>query len=82
MLPEPTLNTVFSYSLFAAAIKASATSVTYVKSLVCEPSPTIVKGSSFNFWARKTPNTAPYVPEVRERGPYTLKSLNDMTGIL
>jgi len=43
----------------AAVTKASATSVTKVKSRVCLPSPTTVKGLPASFWARNTPNTAP-----------------------
>ena len=53
----------------AAAKKASHTSLTKVKSLVCVPSPTIVNGVPANFCARNTPKTAPYVPEVLARGP-------------
>ena len=61
-----------------AAAKAPATSATYVKSRVCVPSPTTVSGFPAIFWARNTPNTAPYVPLVRDRGPNTLNSRSEV----
>ena len=48
---------------------AKEMSVTNVKSLVCSPEPTTVKGLPAIFCPRKTPKTAPYVPDVLERGP-------------
>ena len=48
-----------AHSVGKAAIMALTISDTNVKSLVCVPSPTTVKGLFANFWARKTPKTAP-----------------------
>ena len=35
-----------------------------------------------SFCARKIPKTAPYAPEVRDLGPYTLNNLKEITGSL
>ena len=53
-----------------------------MKSLVWFPLPTIVKGLLANFCARKTPNTAPYAPEVLDLGPYALKKRKEIAGKL
>ena len=45
------------------------------------PSPTTVYGLPSSFWARKTPKTAPYVPEVLDRGPYALIEIHDVAGV-
>ena len=69
VFPDPILIASPFIFDFAAQINASTISETNVKSLVCFPSPTTVKGLFASFWAKKTPKTAPYVPEVLERGP-------------
>ena len=57
--PDPTLRTWSRRSLDAVVTRASTTSETNVKSLVCSPSPTMVRSWSASICARNTPNTAP-----------------------
>src|SRR5262249_40695512 len=58
-LSLPTLRHNPAFDDSAAQIKASTAWDTYVKSRVCSPSPTMVKGFPASNWARNTPNTAP-----------------------
>ena len=67
--PLPKLKISPTEFVFAALKKASTTSVTNTKSLVCLPFPTIVKGFLLNFCLKKTPKTAPYAPVVLTLGP-------------
>ena len=76
--PEPKLYILFIHLLLITLIHAFVISSTWIKSLVCFPSPTIVNGLLFFVCDKKLPMTALYCPEILSLGPYTLKNLKEI----